>query len=252
MTRKIDGLARVIGHRGAMGHAPENTIASIRRAAALGAAWVEVDVRLTADKRLVLMHDAALERTTDGEGLVQEAALAEIAALDAGAWYAPEFAGERVPALEEFIDTCRELGLRANIEIKPGRGDDDDVGRAVADSLETHIPVHEPPPLVSSASIPALDAFLSVSGLGVSGRFPCGVVIFGAVPGDTDLAKWRDRFASIHAAASAITAHDVARAKTQGYAVMAFTVNDFETATRLFDWGVDAVFSDYPDQLLTM
>ncbi len=86
MTRKIDGLARVIGHRGAMGHAPENTIASIRRAAALGAAWVEVDVRLTADGRLVLMHDATLGRTTDGEGLVQEATLAEIAALDAGAW----------------------------------------------------------------------------------------------------------------------------------------------------------------------
>ena len=252
MTRKIEGLAKVIGHRGAMGHAPENTIASIRRAAALGAAWVEVDVRLTADNRLVLMHDATLERTTDGEGLVQEATLAEIAALDAGGWYAPEFAGERVPTLEEFIDTCRELGLRANIEIKPGRGDDEDVGRTVADLLETHILADEPPPLVSSASIPALDAFLGVSGLHVSGRFPCGVVFIGAVPGDTDLATWRGRFASIHALASALTAPDVARAKTQGYGVMAFTVNDVETATRLFDWGVDAVFTDYPERLLRM
>ena len=247
MTRKIEGLAKVIGHRGAMGHAPENTIASVRRAAALGAAWVEVDVRLTADKRLVLMHDATLERTTDGEGLVEEATLAGIAALDAGGWYAPEFTGELVPTLEEFIDTCRELGLRANIEIKPGRADDDEVGRAVADLLETHIPADEPPPLVSSLSIPALDAFL-----GASRRFPCGVVCAGAIPGDADLAKWRDRFASIHAAAPAETAADVARAKTQGYVVMAFTVNDAETASRLFDWGVDAVFSDYPDRLLTM
>lgn len=247
MTRKIEGLARVIGHRGAMGHAPENTIASIRRAAALGAAWVEVDVRLTADKRLVLMHDAALERTTDGGGLVEEATLAGIAALDAGGWYAPEFAGELVPALEEFIGTCRELGLRSNIEIKPGRADDDDVGRAVAELLATHIAAGEPPPLVSSLSIPALDAFLNVSR-----RFPCGVVCAGAIPADADLATWRGRFASIHALASALTSHDVARAKAQGYVVMAFTINDAETATRLFDWGVDAVFSDYPDRLLTI
>ncbi len=247
MTRKIEGLAKVIGHRGAMGHAPENTVASVRRAAALGAAWVEIDVRLTADNRLVLMHDATLERTTDGHGLVEETTLAEIAALDAGAWYAPEFAGELVPSLEEFIDTCREFGLRANIEIKPGRDDAAGVGRAVANLLQAHIPAAEPPPLISSLSIPALDAFL-----GVSGRNPCGVVCAGAVPGEVDLATWRDRFASIHALASAVTAHDVARAKAQGYIVMAFTVNDVETATRLFDWGVDAVFSDYPDRLLTM
>ncbi len=247
MTRKIEGLAKVIGHRGAMGHAPENTVASLRRAVALGAVWVEVDVRLTADNRLVLMHDATLERTTDGEGLVEEATLSGIAALDAGGWYAPEFAGELVPTLEEFIDTCHELGLRANIEIKPGRADDGDVGRAVADLLAIHIPAGEPPPLVSSLSIPALDAFL-----GVSRRFPSGVVCAGAISGEADLAKWRDRFASIHALASALTANDVARAKAQGYVVMAFTVNDVETATRLFDWGVDAVFSDYPDRLLTI
>lgn len=247
MTRKIEGLAKVIGHRGAKGHAPENTIAAIRRAAALGAAWVEVDVRLTADGRLVLMHDETLERTTDGHGLVEEATLAEIAALDAGAWYAPEFAGELVPTLEEFIDTCRELGLRMNIEIKVGRDDDDDLGRSAALFLETHIADDEPPPLVSSKSIPALDAFL-----GVSRRFPCSFVIVGAIPGDTDLTKWRGRFAAIHALASAVTAPDVARAKTQGYVVMAFTVNDAESATRLFEWGVDAVFTDYPDRLLTM
>lgn len=247
MTRKIEGLAKVIGHRGAMGHAPENTVAAMKRAAALGVAWVEVDVRLTVDGHLVLMHDATLKRTTDGHGRVEEATLAEIAALDAGSWYAPQFAGERVLTLEEFIDTCRELGLRANIEIKPGWSDDKNVGRAVAEVLESHIRADEPPPLVSSASIPALDAFL-----GVSGRFPCGAVIFGGVPGDADLAKWRDRFATIHAAAPDITAHDVARAKKQDYGVLAFTVNDIDTARRLFDCGVDAVFSDYPERLLTM
>lgn len=246
MTQRIDGLARVIGHRGAMGHAPENTIAAVKRAAAQGAAWVEVDVRLTADGRLILMHDATLDRTTDGHGLVQDTALAEIAALDAGGWYGPEFAGELVPTLEEFIDTCREFGLRANIEIKSGQDGEAEVGRAVAALLEALIQADESPPLISSASIPALDAFLSVSR-----RFPCGAVFFGAIPGDADLLKWRDRFVAVHAAVSTLTAADVARAKAHGYVVMAFTVNDTKTAARLFDWGVDAVFSDYPDRLLT-
>ena len=247
MTRKIEGLARVIGHRGAMGHAPENTIASVRRAAALGAAWVEIDVRLTVDKHLVLMHDETLDRTTDGKGVVEEATLAEIAALDAGAWYAPEFAGEPVPTLEKFIDACREFGLRPNVEIKVGRDNDADVGRAVAEFLEAHVPAGEPPPLVSSKSVPALDAFL-----GVSGRFPCGLVVIGAVPGDSDLAAWRGRFVSIHTLATAMTARGVARAKALRYVVMAFAVNDAGTAARLFDWGVDAIITSYPDRLLAM
>lgn len=245
MTPQIEGLAAVIGHRGAAGHAPENTVTSVRRAAGLGARWVEIDVRLTADGRLVLMHDASLERTTNGAGLVAEATLAEIAALDAGAWYAPEFAGELVPTLEEFLDACRELDLRANIEIKAGETQAVEVGVALGTFLESEFPAHDSPALISSISTAALDSVL-----GATNRFPCGVVCPGAIPRDAELAAWCDRFASVHASAAGMTEADVERAKSQGFVVMAFTVNDAETAARLYGWGVDAIFSDYPDRLL--
>src|SRR5205823_5258846 len=89
-------LPPVIGHRGAAASAPENTLAGLRRAKALGCAWVEFDVRLTGDGALVLCHDAALERTTSGSGRVSATSLAAIAKCDAGSWFDPSFAGERM------------------------------------------------------------------------------------------------------------------------------------------------------------
>ena len=100
----MPGLAPVIGHRGAAKRAPENTLAGLRRAHELGAAWVEFDVMLSGDGVPILIHDETLERTTDGHGAVPDHGLAAIRELDAGAWFAPAYAGERVPTLEEAID----------------------------------------------------------------------------------------------------------------------------------------------------
>ena len=91
----------MIGHRGAAASAPENTLAGLRCAKALGCRWVELDVRLTADRQPVVIHDNRLQRTTDGRGRVSALPLAAIRRHDAGAWFAPSFAGERVPTLEE-------------------------------------------------------------------------------------------------------------------------------------------------------
>ncbi len=90
-------LPRVIGHRGAKGYAPENTVASFAKAAAMGIRWVEFDAKLTRDGAVILMHDERLERTTDGRGLVADTDWATIRTLDAGRWFAAAFAAEPVP-----------------------------------------------------------------------------------------------------------------------------------------------------------
>jgi len=100
-----------IAHRGASAHAPENTLAAFRLAAELGADMVELDVRVSADGVPVVIHDPFLARTTDGRGLVQNLTLAELKRLDAGG-------GERIPTLEEAMETCREAGIGLYIEIK--------------------------------------------------------------------------------------------------------------------------------------
>src|SRR4051812_14929099 len=85
------GRPLIMGHRGAMGHAPENTMASFRKAVELGVEAIELDVHLTSDGKLVVIHDETLDRTTDGQGPVVAKTLAELKALDAGSWFKPEF-----------------------------------------------------------------------------------------------------------------------------------------------------------------
>src|SRR5690606_12934395 len=101
--RAVDlaGVRQIVAHRGSSAEAPECTLASIRRAIAAGATAAEIDVRTTKDGALVVLHDATLNRTTNGTGAVNERTLAEVRALDAGSWFDPKFAGEKVPTLAE-------------------------------------------------------------------------------------------------------------------------------------------------------
>lgn len=94
---------QVIAHRGASGYAPENTAAAFRAALTLGADAIETDLRLSKDGRIVLMHDATVDRTTDGSGRVEELTAAELKSLDAGAWFDPAYRGDRVLFLEEAL-----------------------------------------------------------------------------------------------------------------------------------------------------
>jgi glycerophosphoryl diester phosphodiesterase len=107
-------------HRGASAEAPENTLAAFCRAVETGADGIELDVHLCADGVPVVIHDETLERTTDGCGQIATCSLARLRKLDAGSWFAPIFAGERVPTLE---DTLRLLAgrLRLNLEVKDTR-----------------------------------------------------------------------------------------------------------------------------------
>lgn len=108
----------VQAHRGASAVAPENTIAAFRAAADQGARWVELDVALLADDTLVVIHDDSVDRTTSGTGSLGALTHADVAKLDAGAWFDAKFAGERLSTLAEVITALGEFGLSANVEIK--------------------------------------------------------------------------------------------------------------------------------------
>lgn len=108
----------VIAHRGASGHAPENTMAAFQRAVELGVGFIETDLQLTRDARFVAMHDATLERTTNGTGTVHEHTLAELKKLDAGKWFDREFMGQEIPTLEEILDFSRKNDVIFYLEVK--------------------------------------------------------------------------------------------------------------------------------------
>jgi len=106
-----------VGHRGAMASAPQNTLAAFRKAIEFGADGVELDVHLSKDGAVVVMHDFFVDRATDGTGRVAQKTLAELKALDAGIKFSPQFAGERVPTLSEVFDVL-EGKLLVNVELK--------------------------------------------------------------------------------------------------------------------------------------
>ena len=108
----------VIAHRGASAYAPENTLAAFRRAVELGAQFIETDLQFTRDFHWVVLHDEALDRTTNGKGRVQNHTLRQLRNLDAGSWFAPEFAGERIPTLVQVLEFSRETNVVLYLEIK--------------------------------------------------------------------------------------------------------------------------------------
>lgn len=112
------GFIHVCAHRGHSVAAPENTIPAFRAGVDAGATVLEIDVVLTRDDEIVLLHDEILDRTTNATGQAGNLDLAAIRALDAGAWFDPKFAGTRVPTLVETLDFAREAGVGLLIEIK--------------------------------------------------------------------------------------------------------------------------------------
>src|SRR5208283_1143731 len=108
----------VIAHRGASGHAPENTFAAFQRAVELGATFIETDLHVTRDGRFVAIHDDTVERTTNGSGDVRNFTLDELREVDAGMWFDRTFMGERIPTLEEVLEFSREHDVVFYLELK--------------------------------------------------------------------------------------------------------------------------------------
>jgi glycerophosphoryl diester phosphodiesterase len=131
-TRTAGDEAFIASHRGGGATAPENTLPAISAALAAGFDYVEVDVALTADRQPVLMHDAKVDRTTDGHGRLSDLTLAQVQELDAGSWFSDEFAGTPVPTFAEFLDVLAGSGHRAIVELK-GEWDAAAVESAVAE-----------------------------------------------------------------------------------------------------------------------
>jgi len=132
-------LVRVQGHRGAAALAPENTFASFALAERLGADLIELDVRRARDGELVVIHDATLDRTTNGHGRVADRNGAELRVLDAGGWFGPAFAGERLPAFDELCRWASGRRLHLSVELKQDPGPRDGaLAAAVIGVLRSH------------------------------------------------------------------------------------------------------------------
>jgi glycerophosphoryl diester phosphodiesterase len=236
-------LAPLIAHRGAAARAPENTLAAIRQAAAEGARWVEVDVKLSRDGHCILMHDELLKRTTDGRGEVAHHDLDELQELDAGSWFAERFAGERIPTLHAALELCLSLDLEINLEIKPCPGRGDETARACVEILRAHWPNRRPWPLFSSFAVSSLEEALLLAP-----EIPRGLLI--DRPTERALATL-DRLdcASLHCDHRHVSTGLVKALQVRGRPLLCYTVNDPARAQLLREIGVASIITDRPAEI---
>lgn len=233
-------LPRVIAHRCGGSLAPENTLAGLRIAAALGVQAVEFDVMLSSDGTPWVIHDETLERTTNGTGCVCDTSDVVLGRLDAGAYQHRSFAGEPLPTFEAIAELCRELGLQANVEIKPAAGFEALTGEVVARRILA-LWQGAPLPLASSFSDVALE-----SARRVAPQLPLGYLC------DRPPADWQQRLDavgaySLHCSGREIDDVVIKSATEIGVPVLCWTVNDRREAEDLLKRGVTSVITDRID-----
>lgn len=243
MRLQTQTIEKVIGHRGAAAYAPENTLASFNKALTLGCTYVEFDVMLSADGEPFVIHDETLKRTTNGRGKVGLVTAEYLQSLDAGRWFSRQYREEKIPHFREVVEWLNFTNVKANIEIKPYPGTTEPTTVAVLTHIHRYWTQGKPLPLVSSFDLAALTLCRSLAP-----EMPLGLLLDGW---DKDwLQKARDlQCYSVHLNRRALTAERAKAIKDQGYLLLVYTVNRKRQANKLFGWGVDAVFSDYPDLL---
>lgn len=232
--------SRVIGHRGIAAAAPENTLTGFRVAVEAGISWVEYDVMLSADNVPLLHHDETLGRTDNGTGLVADLTFEELRRLDAGAWFAPGFAGERIPSFEDTIACCRALGMSMNVEIKPSEGRAVETAEIVCAVLNERCGDLLDRIVVSSFERVCLEVAKEKAPRFHRG-FLCESLEDGWRAAAEDLGC-----VSVHPHHACLDAASVAAIREAGFLTLTYTVNDPLRAAALMEWGVDAVITDAP------
>jgi glycerophosphoryl diester phosphodiesterase len=229
---------RIFAHRGGGKLAPENTLAAMRVGHSLGYAAVEFDVKLSRDAVAILLHDATLERTSNGHGQAADLDWKALRALDAGGWHSEAFRGEPLAAFEDIARFLRSSGVLANVELKPTPGAERETGEAVARLAARYWKDAAVPPLLSSFSFEAL----------LAARKAAPELPRAWLAGELKEEDW-DRMAALEAVSfhtnhAKLDPASIPRLHERGYRELAYTVDDGDAAQRLFDAGVDGIFTD--------
>ncbi|MDE2490901.1 MAG: glycerophosphodiester phosphodiesterase [Elusimicrobia bacterium] len=229
----------VIAHRGASGHAPENTRAAFRRALELGARAIELDVHQTLDGELVVAHDDDLRRRGRLRRKLKSLTWEQAAAVDVGSWFAPEFAAERLPRLDDVYDLLPP-GVELHVEIKHGSSVYPGIEeRVVALIRRRRVQART---LVSSFDHAALRALRALDAEARVGY------LLGLTSLKTAFREMKPLSAeSLNMSLRQTTRRAVAAAHQRGYKVLVYTVNSPADRDRLAALGVDGIFTNYPE-----
>ncbi len=234
----------VMAHRGFSGAAPENTLSSFRKAIDVGTDVLELDIRFSKDGHLVVFHDDRLERITKKIGKVSSLTLQELRGLDAGSWFGPSFAGERIPTLNEVIELARDRVL-LNIELKTGDHGPysmiDLADRALEEIKKAKM---EDRVLFSSFDATALGRIRERDD-----RIPVAFISRNPWTSPFDVMEGK-RFFMLNCRRDTLNAVNLKRARQEGVRIGVWVVDTEEEMERFISMEVDAIITDHPDRLI--
>ncbi len=248
-TKPMAGTTKVIAHRGASGYAPENTMASIYKALEMNADYVEIDVHLSKDGKVMVIHDKDLNRTTTGSGLVADHTLEELKQLDAGSWYSEEFAGEQIPTLSEVIAATNGKSVLL-IELKIGNVEYEGIEEKIDSIIKAHSA--EGWCEIQSFYDHFLEGFIAlqpnykVHKL-IVGKIPFLPIYFDHKWRFGALMHWKNKVAGINPNHKFASFRFVNRLHKNGYTCFTWTVNKPEQMKALQLKGIDGLITNYPD-----
>ncbi|MDK7742220.1 glycerophosphoryl diester phosphodiesterase [Helcobacillus massiliensis] len=244
---------RIIAHRGMSRLAPENTLAAFRMMAEHGVQWLECDVDLLGDGTAVLLHDTQLDRTTDRSGTIADLTRSDLEHIDAGSWFSPAFAGERIPTLDQLIDLLNALELNANIELKSPVGGAA-AGRALVDTVLKALDRLDPDRRIILSSFNHLlirRAADQLPGGPAGARIELACLFTRA----TLREDWRTVIEMagagiVHPQDRGLTRAEVETMRAAGFDVNVWTVNDPARANQLLNWGATGICTDVAHLLI--
>jgi len=234
----------VISHRGFSGVAPENTMAAFKKAIELGVDMIELDVHLSKDGQVVVIHDDTLNRTTNGKGKVANYTLSELKQLNAGSWFGSQFSGEKIPTLKEVLELSRGRVL-VNIELKKG-----DLGQyTMIDLVDRSFDEVIKMGMEDRVVFSSFDPFPLG---GIQERSPRIQVNFLYNKPWTSLQEviGGHPFFILTFRKSVLTQAHISKAHQEGIKVNVYTLNTEEEIAQFLQWGVDGIITDYPDRLI--
>lgn len=231
-------MSQLIGHRGASGLAPENTLISFEYAKRLELNWVEFDIQRCQTGEWVVIHDETVDRTTNGRGHVKDIPYSQLQNLDAGSWFDPKFKDERIPLFQDLLLNLKNWDLNPIIEIKDTQANRSEGLLDFLALLEKFYGSSSPLPLTSSFDLETL-IFLKSR----QRKLPIGFIVedFSL---DALKCVQEFKFFSLHCNYKTLTREHIHQAKVLGIPILAYTVNDQTEIQRLLKEGVTAVFSD--------
>lgn len=236
----------IFAHRGACAHAPENTLASFNLAVEHGADAIELDVKLSLDDQAMVIHDHTLDRTTDGKGKVNEHSLEQLKKLDAGTFFDPKFAGEKIPTLDEVFESVGKR-IFINVELTNYSSPKDNLIPIVAGIVKRH---QLQSSVLFSSFIPgnltAMRALLP--------NTPVGLLCLEGIKGifTRSFLFLKTSPEALHPYLQDVTPGLVEREHKRGRRVHVWTVNDDADVNRMFALHVDGIFTDDPLKALKL